>query len=277
MAKSGALELTQALNANKFQTAKYLYPFDLDPNLNPYVLFEVRDAVAKNAAVLSTFVLYMPPTVKTNYRGKWEDVELSYQQLADVVDDVFGGLADSDGRFRRRVGIATGNILGSITGTNARAQAEIASGLMVNPHAALQFKGMEFREFRMEFHLMAKNAAESIQIQSIIDTLRYHMHPDVEPGASSIGTKFFLYPEHFNIQLFSPSDKFLFKFHDCILADMEVDYAGSGVPSFFTSTGAPVDIRMNLTFKELAVLTKDDFRKDVEGGSGIVIPPTSAE
>lgn len=257
MARSGLVALQQSMDAPAFKAAKFLYPLDLNPNTQPWVHFEVRDAVAKEAAVKTNFVMYMPPTLKTNYRGKWEDVELTYKQLTDAGADVLN--IENMGIRLGRIG---NRILGNMTGTNPLAQAEIENGLMINPHAALQFKGMQFREFQMEFHMMARNEKESTQIQEIIQRFRYHMHPGVEEGATSFGTKYFLYPEHFNIQLFSPSDKYLFKFHSCVLENMEVDYAGSGVPSFFTSTGAPVDIRMNLQFKELNVLTKADFNAD---------------
>jgi hypothetical protein len=257
MARSELVALNSAMDAPAFKAAKFKYPADLNPSTQPWVHFEVREAVAVTNNVLTNFVMYMPPTLKTNYRGKWEDVELTYRQLSDAATDILDIT-----NLGTRLGRAGNKILGSITGTNKLAQAEIENGVMVNPHAALQFKGMQFREFQMEFHMMARNADESGQIQSIIDKFRYHMHPDVEAGAGSVGAKFFLYPDHFNIQLFSPSDKYLFKFYSCVLENMEVDYAGSSVPSFFTSTGAPVDIRMNLQFKELSVLTKADFESD---------------
>lgn len=259
MSQSGLVALNRAMNAATFQAAKFVYPQDLNTSNQPWVHFEVRDAVAVTNNVLTNFVLYMPPTLKTNYRGNWEDVQLTYQQLEDVGTDI---LDINAGNLGTRIGRAKERILGAITGTNALAQAEIENGVMVNPHAALQFKGMQFREFQMEFHMMARNEKESDHIQGIIDKFRYHMHPDVEKGAGSVGAKFFLYPDHFNIQLYSPSDKYLFKFYSCVLENMEVDYAGSSVPSFFTSTGAPVDIRMNLQFKELNVLTKADFNED---------------
>ena len=42
---------------------------------------------------------------------------------------------------------------------------------------------------------------------------------------------------------------------------MDVNYAGSGVPAFFSATGHPVDITVSLKFKELQVLTKEKIDK----------------
>jgi hypothetical protein len=120
---------------------------------------------------------------------------------------------------------------------------------------SLLFKGMDLRTFGFSFQMMARNKQETENIQNIIKTFKMAMHPGSEDGSA----RWLNYPDNFNIGLFSPANKYLFNFNTCVLTGMDVNYAGSGIPSFFTGTGAPVDLRMNLTFKELSIVTRDDI------------------
>ena len=94
------------------------------------------------------------------------------------------------------------------------------------------------------------------------------MHPGID--AETPG-KYWVYPDSFDIRLSTdslfavpndPSKGYLFQIDNAVLERMSVDYAGSGIPSFFGETGAPVDIRMTLEFKELNILTR---KKVIQG------------
>jgi hypothetical protein len=79
------------------------------------------------------------------------------------------------------------------------------------------------------------------------------MHPEEVEKTESLVLN---YPNTFDIFLLTPSSEYLFNIQRSVLVDMSVDYNGSGVASFFKGTGAPVDVRLTLQFKETELLTK---------------------
>ena len=54
----------------------------------------------------------------------------------------------------------------------------------------------------------------------------------------------------------------MFNIATSVMTNMSVDYNGSGYPVFFKNTGAPVQINMSLSFKELEVLTRERVLQD---------------
>lgn len=245
----------------------HIYPSDLfTPGVEPYILFFVRDGVAKDAPVKHRIALYMPPTINVTYGAQYQEIEMTLYQYQDIAKDVYGAvMGASNGdleQIARKAGLNLGKALANAvdyaTGANFGQQFERIVGKTVNPHMSLLFKGMDLRTFTFNFHLMARNQQESENIQKIITLFKLAMHPHTTEES---GARWLNYPDNFNIGLFSPANKYLFNFNTCVLAGMNVDYAGSGIPSFFTETGAPVDIRMSLTFKELAMVTRDDIEK----------------
>lgn len=233
---------------------RYSYPTDIfNPNNSllgnpyPYIMFTSVDPVANGGTIKSNLTLYLPPTVKVRYQAQYEELSLDWEKFKAFAKDFAFGQNQMDSAIR-----AGTNILGSqLTG-----EYELARRQTVNPHMALLFKGIGFREFQFDFQLMAKNPQESQQIYNIIRQFKLGMHPEIK----DVAERWWGYPDNWNIVVGangSANNQFLFKIGTCVLQGMEVDYAGSGVPSFFESTGAPVDVRMTLNFKETAVLTKD--------------------
>jgi hypothetical protein len=60
---------------------------------------------------------------------------------------------------------------------------------------------------------------------------------------------------------------FLNKFKICALTGMQVNYTNSGTYSSYAD-GTPVNIRMNLTFKEINPIYHEDYLQD-KSGSGV--------
>lgn len=239
---------------NPYKAPTYFYPLDLgEPGQEPYMIIDIRDGVAFGAKSKGTIGLYMPPTLKVSYGANYETREMQLDKYLDF----------------RKYGTAEDLILGAVanvgnifTSGSAEAKLEQLKGRIVNPHMATLFKGMEFREFTFSFQMMARSAAESDMIRNIIYAFKYAMHPSYNrQGAAKTGERFLYYPDNFIIGLFSPEDRYLFKISVSVLTNMTVDYAGSGVPSFFLNTGAPVDVRMDLTFRELEIMTKERIEK----------------
>lgn len=250
---SGAARLQERAKATRGQSL-IRYPSDLfSPGAEPFIIFNIFDAVARGGDSKGKIAMYMPPTLRVNYHAEYEEVSLDWEKWKVAVGETFsGGGADTILRGAINAGQ-------TLTNANVRDSFEQFTGKTVNPHMALLFRGVGFRTFQFDFQLMAKNEAESNAIRDIIALFKFHMHPEIDAQDSN---RWFQYPENFTIELFSPTEEYLFKVGTCALTDVSVDYAGSGVPSFFTKTGAPVDIRMSLQFKELAIVTKDLIKKN---------------
>lgn len=247
---------------NPFAAPSYRYPSDLGTaGSEPYIIFDIRDGVAFDAKSKGTIALYMPPTLKATYGMNYEQQELEADQLIDFAQR---SLSNGWGAFAKDLWDTGWRNAGKVANTafkNSDSRVEQNQRKIVNPHMATLFKGVKFRTFQFDFQMMAKNADESKAIQDIIFNFKYAMHPDIVDPSSNLATRYYFYPDNFLIGLFSPADKYLFKISTCVLTDMSVDYAGSGVPSFFQDTGAPVDVRMSLSFTELEFLTKQRISK----------------
>lgn len=255
-----------------------IYPSDLfTPGNDAYILFLRRNPTNKQQASTDTespirMALYMPPQIQVNYGTQWEDMELGIKKLQDFGSDLHQGVSelgtqvsggDTASSLLAELGLrGAGKAIDfAASGANTLQQLEQALKKTRNPHMALLFKGVDFREFQFTFQLMARSAAETESIKDLILGFKCGMHPDVESAEG----KFWIYPDSFDIFLCSGpqqnASEYLFQITNSVLTNMSVDYAGSGIPSFFHTNGAPVDIRMTLQFREQEILTRENIKK----------------
>lgn len=261
-----------------------IYPSDLfREGQEAYIFFVLRDSVEQQAVPLKRIGLYMPPSIKVNYGAQWEEMQMTASQYMDLaadaekITDISGsfdaiknGAANGggiSGALKGMIDSATGvlaargitNAIDSQFGSNFGQQLEKQIGVTVNPHMALLFKGVSFREFQFDFVFMARTEEESESIRKIIKCFKAAMHP---ANNSKLGSRYWTYPYNFDIYLFSPSHKYMFNIATSVITNMNVDYNGSGYPAFFKNTGAPVQINMSVQFKELEVLTRERVLQD---------------
>lgn len=258
-----------------------IFPSDLfTPGNDSYILFIKRDptnvaAMSKDDKAAKRIALYMPPQIAVNYGAQWEEIQMTVYQYADtgkaIWDNAQELIAGSDASALKAsnasiYGMGKAAIAAldyTAGGQNFSGQFEQITKKTPNPHMAMMFKGVDFRQFGFTFQMMARNADETEAIREIIKSFKAGMHPDVEQAEG----KYWIYPDSFDIYLSTglpgaegPS-KYLFQISTAVLQSMSVDYAGSGIPSFFESNGAPVDIRMTLQFKELDILTREKIHQ----------------
>lgn len=240
--------------------AAHIYPQNLfQPGCEAYIFFAVRDPIEQATKPLKRVGLYMPPSIKVNYGAEWNEIQMTVNQslagAKSLASYVTSG--ESSGEFFRMMeGVGTGAAELLLGREDLGQQLEVATKHTPNPHQALMFKGIQFREFQFDFQLMARTKKESEEIRRIIKIFKWGMHPGDNDGY------YWTYPCTFDIYLLSPEHKYMFNISQSVLTKMDVDYGGSGAASFFRETGAPVDIRLTLNFKELSVLTKKLIEKD---------------
>jgi hypothetical protein len=154
-----------------------------------------------------------------------------------------------------KIGGGVGALLaGGATGGSVAAGIGKNEGLAINPHMAVMFKGVGFREHEFSYKFIARNMDESEQIKKIINTFKYHMHPDFFAGNLA-----FSYPDEFVINFADKISSNLYSIGDCVLKNFSVNYNSQGVPLFFEDTGAPVSIEITMQFQEMKIVTKSDM------------------
>lgn len=137
-------------------------------------------------------------------------------------------------------------------GMNLQNILEVSTRRVANPHVEQRFESMQFREFQFVYEFSARSKAEADQINEIIKTFRFHMHPElVESGL------YFMYPSLFDLSVMfkDGNNPYIHKISTCVLTSCTVNYTSTGV--FSTNRdGQPTEIQVTMSFKEIEPMTK---------------------
>ena len=134
-----------------------------------------------------------------------------------------------------------------------------ATGQILNSNLELLFKGVNLRSFPFSVTFSPRNFDEAIRVKTIIRYLKQTMAP--KTGVEGGGTGIFLKsPDVFSLRyLHKGADHpFLNSFKLCALTGLSVNYTNAGTYASYDG-GTPVNIRMNMTFKELNPIYSEDY------------------
>lgn len=256
---------------------------------------------------LATISLFMPETMAINYSANYSEVSLTEAlgipgMVANAYSDIKGrGLQDAVTPYAVAAGSkGVGAILNKagLGGDSIAGLIGQSLGVVTNPQMQLLFKGVDLREFQLEFVLTPKTAAEAATVKNICDSLAYFSLPGI--AGSQVGnTGQFLTPP----QVFSVKFQFLgnsglvgqmsnvisgalgavglgfltgsnvtagkpsktFTVNDCVLTNVSVDYAPNGWATY--QDGNPVQTRLLLQFKETTIYTKENMKGTAAAGN----------
>jgi len=132
--------------------------------------------------------------------------------------------------------------------------ASASGALTPNPFREQIFQNVDTRTFTFDYKFLPKSEKECNNVREILYAFAYHMHPEL-----SAKGLFYIYPSQFNIQFYhkGTENRWINKISTCVLTDMNVDYGSNAAFSTFELTGAPTEINLKLTFRELEVLTRE--------------------
>ena len=232
------------------------YPIDLKNGITnqPFIHLNIVDPVATAPRTAYAIGLTMPNSIKVAYNASWEEVDMGVVGGA-ILNGLDGQTTlNTYNETLKRGGLQVGLQGAEGLGAPAKSIYEKSQRRMFNNHAALLFKGMSFREFQMNWKLYPKSQAESDGLREILFQIKYAMHPETS-GTSAMLSEFFQYPQNFIIGFYAPGLHWLFRTSPCALISMEVEYNGSGAPSFFPNS-EPTCVDLSLHFKENEILTK---------------------
>jgi hypothetical protein len=192
--------------------------------------------------------LFMPDTAV--YTQINEYTEFS---LADVGQSVLENIAGIIGGPKVRAAGALGQAAGEVVGAALK-----LSGLPINPRVEVIFKNTPQRRFQFEWLFAPSNEAETLALDQIIRTLRFHAAPEVTPFsfAQAQGI-FFIKPSEFDITFYHKGRENLAipRINTCVLEQIDVDYAPTGRWATFQN-GYPVAVKLSLQFRETEILHK---------------------
>ena len=226
--------------------------------------------------------LYMPDTLQYTYAQSYDQLslgsELAGQALAggkSIYDAFQSGSAEGIGAIgktaaeiaKQKAGTGVAKLLGS----EQTGQAILAAtGRVQNPMLEMVYKSPNFRTFQFDFTFYPRDEREALEVQRILERLRFHQAPELMPNAGG----FLIPPSEFDIKFYNSGKENpnIPQIATCVLVSLDINYAPNGWAAYETPgennpalgrTGMPVSIQATLQFQEMTYLTKADFRSDL--------------
>ncbi len=179
--------------------------------------------------------------------------------------DVPGLSADTQSAVRAAISGAAVGALGS----NVSAKSVIArsTGQILNNNLELLFQGVNLRSFPYSITFSPRGYKEGLLVKDIIRSLKMSMAPkagEIQEGSNQ--SIFIKSPDVFQLKYLRDGEDhpFLNSFKICALTGMSVNYTNAGTYASYDD-GSPVNIRMNLTFKEINPIYHEDYLQDGSG------------
>lgn len=187
--------------------------------------------------IKESIALFMPDTAVYTNRNEYQEVA-----LADLANDV----------MQSATGIRGGTAAGDLAGSLLQGARFVAGGLAINPRVEVFFTNSDQRRFQFDFLFAPVNEDESLAIEEIIRTLRFHAAPEVNPLFQ--GGLFFVKPSEFDLTFYNKGQEntHIPRINTCALEQIDVDYAPSGKYSTFRN-GQPVQVKLMMQFRELEI------------------------
>jgi hypothetical protein len=215
------------------------------------------DAKRSQKRLKTAIALHVPNQLSVRYGVQWSDDDTSALAMANA-----GGteiLKAISGDKKSDVTGVGASIIANIAlakGPNAAGNSA-ALGIAANPKKEQVFKGVDFRTFSFEYQFFPRDVDEANNVLRIIEEFKYHMHPEFKDTNNFV----YIYPSEFDIMYFvnGKENKKLHRHTSCVLTDLNINYTPNGLFTTFPN-GMPTQINMSLSFRELALLTKDKVK-----------------
>jgi hypothetical protein len=234
--------------------------------------------VSSSTPTVATIRLPVPANVTAAYNANHGDVELGAiantliddpnvgNALKQALAGDGGGAADSlaktdiMGALKGSMPKLVSNIVQSVgdsVGIKAHEAASISAGMAVNPHLASLFQGVGFRTHSFSYDFIAKTPQESKALKDIIYVCKYAMHPGLAHGGNT-----FTFPYQWGLQFSDNIRPYLYDFTNCVMTGFSASFNGQGIPTFFERTKAPVNVKIEMSFKEIEIITREKIMSE---------------
>ena len=252
------------------------------------------DLLKKGSTPLFYVELPIPQDINDSNSVTWSDDNMNIFQLAglealnavasgevdfnDALSQVTAGFSDDffgNAQTRKRIGAIIGGKAINQLGQNISANTALgrSTGTILNSNLELLFNGVNLRTFPFSINFSPRNADEAKMVKYIIRAFKSSMAAkkgttsdssggNVTPNVGQGGV-FLSAPDVFSLEYRhrNRTHPFLNSFKHCALTGMTVNYTQAGTYASYYD-GTPVNIRMNLTFKELNPIYHEDYDFD---------------
>jgi hypothetical protein len=228
-----------------------------------------------------SIALYMPDTLQYTHAQGYEQLDIG-KELAGAAMGVAesttekaqngtGGAA-SGMVGAIKAGALQGIIKGAFDAAGAPATGKVvafrANQAIINPQLEMIYSSPSFREFNFEFMFYPRDEKEALEVQNIIERLKFHQAPELLEDTAGL---LMVPPSEFDIEFYYAGKKNpnLPPITTCVLQNISLNYAPNGWSAYempgenapkLGRTGMPTAIQMTLDFKETSFLTKKSFR-----------------
>lgn len=210
----------------------------------------------------AAIAIHVPNQLSVRYGANWEsedtDMFSMVREGGEALVNAFKSGAATSGAGFDELAKKSGGIVGAL-GLKAAPQAvQGLTGLAPNPRKEQFFKGIDFRTFSFQYQFYPRSAEESRNVQNIIYLFKLHMLPEFKDS----GNFLYIYPSEFDITYYHNHEENLnvHRHTSCVLTEMSVQYTPNGQYTTFED-GSPTQINVDLTFKELALVTKETVQE----------------
>lgn len=225
--------------------------------------------------LLTAISLYTPATLRNRYSVSWSEEDMLGTQLlgetAKAAGDAFSAFKNSNGFAGGVAAAATGlkNVVTPRAAFGARSildklpYAQKILGIAPSNSKQEQlFRGVDFRTFEFDYKFAPRNEIEAGNVLSIIRAFRHHMLPEFLDKSEFL----YIYPSEFDVRYYKgdSENQYLEKQMTAVLTTVNVDYAPLGIFNTFAN-GMPTHINLNLSFKELALPSKESSPATMTG------------
>lgn len=260
-------------NWSELSKSSQIFAYPSNPGLY-YMALEFRDyqrpAPLREATSKLESTIFLPIP-----RNLVEQHKMSYDAAAQgaaggIADSLLSGKKDTmnvQAAMGAEAGKIVQNALNGViddAGTAAINALQQSYGFAFNPHLAVLFKGGNLRTHEFTWTFAPESFEESQRLLQIIQVLRQSSLPQFFARSTAI----FDYPKMCKVKFYPWArnggesgriERDLYVIKQCMISDIDINYAPNGVPSFFAGTSLPTFIQLRLGLQEIEYHTQRDY------------------
>lgn len=212
----------------------------------------------------AAIALYVPNSLTMSYGVNWQEEDLATgNRIESAITQIVGSYKTSGaaGAAATAGSALASNIARSVLGGNDYAQKALGV-TSSNTQLEQLFKGVDFRTFQFDYDFAPRNEKEAETVLDIVRMFRYHMLPEYLDQTQFL----YVYPQEFEVRYYKgdTENSFLEKHITAVLTNCIINYTPQGQFNTFAN-GMPTQIRMQLTFKEIGLPSKETSPYDRSG------------
>ena len=249
----------------------------LDTDLEHYVVYYGYGAAdltktQTSLAKVANIVCPLPEGIMDEVSVEWNAEDSRQMKMKAMFQRVLGG--NGAGKLKEDAKDTALKLWSDFSGAAHSARER---GLASNTHQEYYFKGMGFRTFVFKHTMMPTTEKESADTKTIIDVFKYL----ASPGYAKDMRKF-TYPSQWEIHFLTRNNKnamhpntHIPKIGRCVLDKVAIDYTSEGAYHSFkgtkdTDAGAPAVVTLELSFKEIDLVTKETLHDHLGGDNSSI-------